>query len=98
MSIDTIELWNLIDQFKKLTMPDLTLTKKILMMLKIHELVELEFCLNRYQKQERDAAMVMVERYIPDLLSEDPEKYVSAKEELAEIYHLIRLQDEEAWQ
>lgn len=78
-------------------MPDTELTEIILSNLKIYDIVELGFCMNRFQKNERDAALGMVEKYLPDLISGDAMRYQKAKELLAEMYYKVNLTDEEAW-
>jgi len=95
--IDKSEIKVLINKFKQQTMPDTELTEAILTRLKIYDIVELGFCMNRFQKNERDAALAMVEKYLPDLLSGDPKRFESAKNILAEIYYKVQLTDEEAW-
>lgn len=91
------ELKVLIDKFKQLTMPDTQLTEAILTRLKIYDIVELSFCMNLFQKNERDAALAMVEKYLPDLTSDDPRRFQKAKELLAEFYYKTSVSDEEAW-
>jgi hypothetical protein len=86
----------LIMKFYSLSMRDSNLTREILTMLGIHEIVDLEFAMNVYQKVERDAAMKMVEKYLPDLTSGDYHRWSKAKQELHEIYYPVASTDEEA--
>jgi hypothetical protein len=90
------ELHKNIQKFYRLQMPDQTLSEWILTSLGIYDIVELGFCMNRYQKSERDAAMRMVEKYIEDLTSDESDRSQKAKKELTEIYHTIVSSDEEA--
>jgi len=78
-------------------MPDTLLTEAILTRLKIYDIVELSFCMNRFQKNERDAALDMVKKYLPDLTSDDPIRFQKAKDLLAEFYYKTSVSDEEAW-
>jgi hypothetical protein len=85
-----------IDRFYALAMPNQQLVKDILMSLGIHEIVDLEMSLNKYQKNERDAAMRMLERYLPELTSGIYSRWEKAKHELTEIYYPVYSPDEEA--
>ena len=94
--IDKKQLSELIQKFKALEMPDHKLTQKILQMLGIYDIVELEFTMNSYHDGERLAAMKMIEKYLDQLTSEDHEMWKSGKKELAEIYYQVASSDEEA--
>ncbi len=93
---DKEKLYKLIEEYKELNMPDRKLTKKIMQMLRIYEIVELEFTLNSYEKDERLAAMRMIEKHLDDLLSNNAERWKAAKNELAELYYEVASSDEEA--
>ncbi len=97
MSLIPEDLQTLIDKFKDLTMPNQDLVRDILQTLGIYNNVELEFCLNKYEKPERDAAMRMIEKHLSDLLSDDSEVAEAAKQDLLDLYHQIKCAEEEAW-
>ena len=94
---DQKSLANQIDRFKALTWPDRALVENILVSLGIHDIVELEFCLNLHAKRERDAAMKMVERYLEDLSSGDATRWADAKDSLHQIYYKVAETDEEGF-
>lgn len=90
------QLKALITKFYSLNMRDSKLTKEILTILGIHEIVDLEFAMNVHHKVEREAAMKMVENYLPELTSGDYDRWNKAKQELREIYYQVASTDEEA--
>ncbi len=87
----------LIAAFKQLGSPDPALVDKIMALMGISSLVELGFALNKHDKRERDAAMSVVERYIPALLSTtDEASRLKAKKELDSFFYDIPMIDEDA--
>ena len=86
-----------IKRFKALTWPDRDLVEKFMLSLGIHDIVELEFCLNLQFKRERDSAMKMVERYLTDLSSGDATRWADAKDSLHPIYYKVAETDEEGF-
>ena len=86
-----------IQKFKALTWPDRDLVKSFMESLGIHEIVELEFCLNLKIKKERDAAMKMIERYLADLSCGDATRWADAKDSLNQIYYKVAETDEEGF-
>ncbi len=83
--------------FKTLEWPDDKLIRKIMEKLGIYDIVELEFILNRLDKPERNAAMTMIERHLPDLTSGDEAKWADAKDTLKQLYYTVPEMDEEAF-
>ena len=94
--VDMDHLTRLIERFYALAMPDQKLVEEIMIKLGIHEIVDLEMALNRYQKPERDATMKLLERYIPDLASQEEIRWEKAKQVLHDIFYPIFSSDEEA--
>ncbi|RLI60780.1 MAG: hypothetical protein DRO88_13890 [Promethearchaeia archaeon] len=86
-----------IAQFKALTYPDRDLTREILQILGIYDIVDLEFSLNKVPPQERLAAIKMVEKHLDDLLSGDEKKWAEAKDNLKQFYFQIDEMDEEGY-
>jgi hypothetical protein len=94
--IKSQRLSEMLEKFKKLEMPDQELTEAILWELHIHDIIDLVFCLNKYQKRERDATLAFLERYIPDLTSGDLETFRKTKSLLREYFYQVDSTDEEA--
>ena len=95
-NINICKLKEDIKKFKELEKPDDELVKNILSTLGIYDIVDLEICLNIHIKRERDATMKMLERYLDDLISGDPERWADAKDSLTQIYYEVATTDEEA--
>ena len=96
-NIDINKIKEDIKRFKELERPDDELVKNILSTLGIYDIVDLEVCLNIHIKRERDASMKMLERYLDDLISGDPERWADAKDTLTQIYYEGATTDEEAF-
>jgi hypothetical protein len=90
------EFGDLIEKFQKLDWPNPELTKKILTLLSIHSIVDLEFTLNSRFKNEREAALKMLMQYFDDLSSGVYQIWAKAKSALEEIYYQVSSTDEEA--
>ena len=90
------DLQKLISKFKILTWPNQSLTKEIMELLGLYEIVDLEFTLNSRDPRERLAGMKMIERYLVDLISGVAERYNEAKDTLQQIYYKVSETDEEA--
>jgi hypothetical protein len=86
----------LIAAFRQLQAPDPALVDKILAMLGIGGLVELGFALNKHDKRERDAAMGVVERFLPGLLAAGEKERLKAKTELDSFFFDVPMLDEDA--
>lgn len=95
-NIDVNKIKEDIKRFKELERPDDELVRNILSTLGIYDIVDLEVCLNIHIKRERDATMKMLERYLDDLISGDPERWADAKDSLTQIYYEVATTDEEA--
>ena len=95
-NIDVNKIKENIKRFKELERPDDELVKNILSTLAIYDIVDLEICLNIHIKRERDATMKMLERYLDDLISGDPERWADAKDSLTQIYYEVATTDGEA--
>ena len=95
-NIDINKLKEDIKKFKELERPDDELVTNILSSLGIHDIIDLEVCLNIQIKRERNATMKMLERYLNDLISGDPERWADAKDTLTQIYYEVATTDEEA--
>ena len=96
-NIDVNKIKEDIKRFKELEQPDDGLVKNILSTLGIYDIVDLEICLNKHIKRERDGTMKMLERYLDDLTSGDLERWAEAKDTLTQIYYEVVTTDEEAF-
>ena len=96
-NIDINKIKEDIKRFKELKRPNDALVRNILSTLGIYDIVDLEVCLNIHIKRERDATMKMLERYLDDLISGDPKRWVDAKDTLTQIYYEVATTDEEAF-
>ena len=94
---DKEKLNKYITEFYDLSWPNGELVENIMKELGIHDIVELEFCLNLTDKRERNAAMKMVERYLEDLGSGDMARWADAKDTLHQTYYIVPQTDEEAF-
>ena len=91
-----VDLMKLIKKFDSLEWPDDNLVEKIMISLGIHDIIEMEFCLNSRFKRERDAAMKMLVRYLDELTSGNHEQWMDAKDTLKQVYYQVDSTDEEA--
>lgn len=91
------EILDQITQFKALSYPDRDLTRQLMKNLRIYDIVDLEFALNKVIPKERLAALKMVERYLTALLSEKEAEWAEAKDTLKQIYYQVREMDEEGF-
>lgn len=89
------EIIQLIEKFKGLAYPDRELTKNLLKRLRLYDIVDLEFALNKKIPRERLAAVNMIEKYLEDLCSENHAKFAEAKETLRQIYYKVYEMEEE---
>lgn len=95
--IDKTAVMAKIEKFKELSYPNRNLTREILQMLGIYDIVDLEISLNKVQPRERMATMRMLEKYLEDLLSGDARRWNEAKAELRDIFFQIDEMDEEGY-
>ena len=95
-NIDVNKIKENIKRFKESERPNDEFVKNILSTLAIYDIVDLEICLNVHIKRERDATMKMLERYLDDLISGDPERWADAKDSLTQIYYEVATTDGEA--
>lgn len=96
MEIDKQKVMEMIKEFRKLDIVDPRLTQSILESLGLLEIIDLQFALNKSVKRERDAAMDMIEKYLPKLLSGNLLEYGQAKLELKHIYYDVESPSEDA--
>ena len=96
MEIDKQKIMDMIEQFRNLENTDPRLTQSILETLGLLEIIDLQFALNKSVKRERDAAMAMIEKYLPKLLSGNLLEYGQAKLELKHIYYDVESPSEDA--
>ena len=94
---DVKKLDDLINEFKALEMPNHKVAQAILDELGLLEIADLEFTMESHSKDERLAALKMVQRYWDDLVSGEMDRWQKAKKELAEIYYQVSTVDEEAF-
>jgi hypothetical protein len=90
------EARGLIAALKRLDAPDEQLADKILSVLGIPGFYEVGSALKKLTKKERDAALGMVEQYVPGLLSGDEKVRKKARRELDALFEDIPMLNEDA--
>ena len=86
----------MIADFTQMDTPDSALVDKILKALCIPGFLELGFALNKPHKRERMAAISIVERYIPGLLSDNENERLEAQKELDAFFEDVPMLNEDA--
>jgi hypothetical protein len=90
------EVRELIAAFKRLDAPDERLAGRILSVLGIPGFFEVGSVLKKPAKKERDAALAMVEQYVPGLLSGDEKVRKKARRDLDALFEDIPMLNEDA--
>lgn len=91
-----VRIDELIADFKAQEAPDPALVDEILLALGVPGFLELGFALNKPNKRERMAAMDLVERYLPGLLSNGENERLAARKELDSFFYDVPQLDEDA--
>ena len=91
-----VRIESLIADFKASETPDPALVDEILVALGIPGFLELGFALNKPNNRERMAAMDLVERYLPGLLSTGEDERRAARKELDSFFYDVPQLDEDA--
>jgi hypothetical protein len=86
----------LIVAFRQLDAPDEWLAGQLLTVLGIPGFFEVAAALKKPVKKERDAALGMVEQYVPGLLSEDELERKAARRDLDALFEDIPMLNEDA--
>ncbi|NMC04669.1 MAG: hypothetical protein GYA24_05625 [Candidatus Lokiarchaeota archaeon] len=90
------EARELIAAFKRLEAPDERLADEMLAALGIPGFYEVGSALKKLSKKERDAAVAMVEQFVPGLLSGDEKAREKARRDLDALFEDIPMLNEDA--